>query len=986
MLNTSDNQILNEIGELFGRYREADGSLSFFQNKLMQNVHFGQATNQTYDKWLESYQSSHPLSEKPAKDPFLKGVLNSSFYQERFYDWQKRVIARLQNTQNDIYVVAPPGGGKTTPLMAHYIVDLLMSGSNGDMGSLNAGKLLDMATNDNVVQKWANIFHGLLTGKYLDGKPVPRCLFVTPIRVLSFEQAEGFQEYFIDILLFLKSLMLTSAEKTPKNSNETFLQYMVRLKNSKHPDASNINKVVGMVFSSAGEDRYNRMMPDNDNDGRRFNSTIKSFTEKLICVKTGGGSGQFNDQPDNALVSIATYGSAKAFISKISNMVKFIVFDEAHLYMPSEYGPASDRSQENEVRAAADAYTIIDGMAKQKDAQIAFLSGTIHPESAQNFCDFLNRRYGRRLEVVSTEKGDTQSGNKTELHVIADDAIRDEKEQVNRIVKWVQNNEKGKAIILFSKRKIDKLVAESIKRLSQKDIRQDFNVNQSDRYRKEKIDRFRRALAYSNPNASAAEIQKSVDDFIKKEFPTTQQEKIDRIKSKPGAMMIKNKTLRNAVSYGIGYIYRQDEIEPNDPTPISGESKEPIAEQDKLIVANLFSQGKINVLLATAAIGVGVNVNIRDMYLPSCMKFEKNKNNEGKIDLNNKREMSQLVNRTGRGKTPISGIYTPREFVPYMQDIVMSGATDFNKVPAISIRPTDNLKEILLNLSNAAQSKYDKYSNLVRTTRSKVIDKLNNFREIAKEKIQERSDIYKQNQISIQLGNPKVQAEIDAAIKRQRADLERLAKYNNLNDRINDLDIKLTQVEKNIHDTETKIHDLEKNLAGIGGTQKPTAAVRSTMLRDLVGYRNLLDQYHLSQMTMVVDEYQALLAAIDEIHNTSADTDKRGIKSSINNKDFLTRKIAEIRGRYNPNLLKSRNETIMEFNKQLKEYNKHLEDIEKKYAAIQKSQYVPDNIKKALSTDIYNSKKFISLIIDKINKIQYYDNIQAKNVPGSLKF
>ena len=42
----------------------------------------------------------------------------------------RRSLSEFQNTQNDIYVVAPPGGGKTTPLMAHYIVDLLMSGSN----------------------------------------------------------------------------------------------------------------------------------------------------------------------------------------------------------------------------------------------------------------------------------------------------------------------------------------------------------------------------------------------------------------------------------------------------------------------------------------------------------------------------------------------------------------------------------------------------------------------------------------------------------------------------------------------------------------------------------------------------------------------------------------------------------------------------------------------------------------------------------------
>ena len=121
--------------------------------------------------------------------------------------------------------------------------------------------------------------------------------------------------------------MLTSADKTKKNAGESFQMYMFRLKNSK---MSNVDKIIGLVFSAVGEERYDRLMPqDDDKDGKKFNSHIKSFTEKLICVKTGGGSGQFNDQPDNTLVSIATYGSAKQFINKISRTVKFIVFDEA---------------------------------------------------------------------------------------------------------------------------------------------------------------------------------------------------------------------------------------------------------------------------------------------------------------------------------------------------------------------------------------------------------------------------------------------------------------------------------------------------------------------------------------------------------------------------------------------------------------------------------------------------------------------------------
>ncbi len=982
MLNTSDNQILNEIGELFGRYREANGNLSFFQDKMTRNAI--QGTN--YDKWLSTYIGNHPIQDKVNKDPFFAGELNTNFGSSggrKFYAWQVKVLERLQNRNNDIYVVAPPGGGKTTPLMAHYMVDMFMGGQNGHMSSLNPDEIFSdkislPAIKNPTVQKWSNIFHGLLTNKYLNGDPVPKCLFVTPIRVLSFEQAEGFQEYFIDLFIFLRSLV---TQTTKRNDKETFDAYMTRLKMS---NASYIDPIIGTVFGSVGEARYNNI---NVSDDKKFGPYIKQFTEKMICVKTGGGSGQYNTEPDNAVVSIATYGSAKNFISKISRSVKFIVFDEAHLYMPSEYGPSSDRSQENEVRAAADAYAIIDGMAKQKDAQIAFLSGTIHPDSAQNFCQYLNRYYGRHLAVVSTEKGDTESGNKTQLHVIADDAIRSEQEQINRIVKWVQNNEKGKAIILFSKRKINKLVDESIKRISQKDIRQDFNVNQSDRYRTEKIDRFKRALAYSNPNATADEIKKQIDAFIEKEFPSTQKEIISKIKAKPGAMMIKNKKLRTAVSYGIGYIYRQDDIEPNDPAAVVGEEIEPISEQDKLIVADLFSQGKINVLIATAAIGVGVNVNIKDMYLPSCMKFEKNKNNEGKFDLNNKREMSQLVNRTGRGKTPISGIYTPTEFVPYMRDVVMSGSEDFNKVPAISIGSKDNLKDILIGLSTAASHSKTAAKFIANTPRAygnitqKISFRLGQLGTRARQAVRDSVDSIKNTDW---LWLKKFHED---ALKRQLADSERVAKYTNAQNKIDEYGTKLDGYEVETRKIETRIGQIEAELhTGINNrnNQPLTDKDIETRMMFLNKWKIRLADAQMKQNILAVQEYNEIVKELNDIHETSSNTNARGYESSKYNIEDLTKRLESIRRRYHPKLLSKRADAINALNQKIDERKKELKKLEGFYDSIKNNQNVPQITKDSVYNDIQTYRQSLQDAIREITQIQFIQpNVPQ---PGNLRY
>ena len=824
-------ELLTEIGELFGKYRNERGDLEFFQKKLRKSD--GHLVTD-YNQFL-SYHSRNVGAPDPEKNKFLNSVLNTNFDGDpsrRFYGWQVKVLDRLQNSNNDIYVVAPPGGGKTTPLMAHYMVDIFMDGKNGRMPSLEPEKILDNSASQDIIQKWINIFHSLLSGRNIHGQPTPRCLFITPIRVLSFEQAEGFQDYFLDLLLFLKSLFL---KLTKRNDQEAFSAYMTRLKQSQN----HIDKIIGSVFDSLGEEYFKRIQQD----PKPFGNWAKQFTEKMICVKTGGGSGNYNDNPNNALVIIATYGSAKSFISNISNKVKFIVFDEAHLYMPSEHG--GERSQENEVRAAADAYTIIDGMSKQKGAQIAFLSGTIHPISAENFCSLLNKYYGRNLAVVSTEKGDTEAGNKTDLHVIPDDAIRSEKEQVNRIVKWVQNNEKGNAIILFSKRKINALVDAAVQRLSQKDIRADFNTPTSDRYRKEKIDRYRRALAYSNPDLKGKDLQDEIDKFIKREFPTTQSEEIEKIKNKPGAMMIQNSKLRTAVGCGIGFIYRQDEVELNDPVGSGLDDKQSISEDDKIIVAKLFSEGKINVLIATDSIGIGVNVNIKNMYLPSCMKFEKNKNNDGKMQLSNKRNLSQLINRTGRGKTPVSGIYTPNEFVPYLQNIVTSGAANYNIVPAITIRPTDNLKEVLLNLMDAVSN-------------SAAVNKSKDYYDIGKKLARFVSSFPVKAShtatkavrfITLDLIKRKYE-------NRRRITQESAAKFADTNNEFQKLQNEFNNILRpELARREQELSDALRDLNAVQRDPNSSPADLSSALVDYIYFQNEYDQFKFDLMHMMTDRY-----------------------------------------------------------------------------------------------------------------------------------
>lgn len=372
------------------------------------------------------------------------------------------------------------------------------------------------------------------------------------------------------------------------------------------------------------------------------------------------------------------------------------------LYQPSVFG--GNISQASEINAASDAYTIIKEACRNKSTQIAFLSGTINPISANNFANYVNSSLGRRVEVVKTSSNDPEARNKTQLKIIADDAIRNDEEIVNRIIRWVNNREYGNAVIYFSKARIVKILEKVISKLNQTnldDITQ--RGKHIDENKQREIEEYIQALKLLGK--SKEEINNAVKTFVRNKYPETQKATIERIKGIPAASEIQNKLAREAVSHGIGFIFTQDKDD-------KGSRFEPMSEKDKLIIADLFSNQKIFVLLATPAIGIGVNVSIRNMYLPTLYKQE---NVGGTFNMSkeliNVRELTQLINRAGRkASIPIAGIYTPEEFKDYLSNVIKMTNDDFNEVPAIAfdgknIKEDKFLRYFILMSNVAANSK-----------------------------------------------------------------------------------------------------------------------------------------------------------------------------------------------------------------------------------------------------------------------------------------
>lgn len=647
---------LTEVGELFVGYKNSSNPYNYSQNTNPTGEKI--ENEQEKEKDVRLVRKTDDISDSSFKNGFIVKTFD---YQNRFYGWQRKIFDSLQ-AGNDVYVVAPPGGGKTTPSMGFWVLTQLLGLKDGNISKLFQSSKSDPVnynvTREEHIQKIVEIFSNIINPQ--KRRNFKKIIFATPIRVLATEQAVAFQEIFTDLLVYMraKTLVLAFAKRKYEKRLNGGVINRQSIENFLFNHPSMMIRDMSKLLRGIDDQAFDAILSLNPSLYADWANRL--IMNNLICVKTGGGDAGFKADPLDALAIIATRGSLRNFITNIVNSVKFIVFDEAHLYQPSEFG--GERSQASEVGAADDAYTIIDAVGSNKQIQLAFLSGTINPLSAKNFAEILNKFYGRKVVVNSTEPGDPEARNKSSLRLIADDSLYNEKRLVEIVVDSVVKKKRGEAIILFSKVKIDRIVDAAIKKLSAS------SFGEIDSIEPVRGGIFNHKQPTYNPDTGRFEYKKEKEksDLFK------------RIMNIPGADQIENPELRRAVAYGIGFIYTRDDVD------VQG--KQPISETDKKLIADLFSNGKINILLATPAIGIGVNVKIQTMFLPTIEKIESTgrdfKRDQMEIA---KRDLKQLVGRAGRGVVLISGIYTPSKNIPYVQDVINMSMADYNEVPAISI-------------------------------------------------------------------------------------------------------------------------------------------------------------------------------------------------------------------------------------------------------------------------------------------------------------
>jgi superfamily II DNA helicase RecQ len=126
---------------------------------------------------------------------------------------------------------------------------------------------------------------------------------------------------------------------------------------------------------------------------------------------------------------------------------------------------------------------------------------------------------------------------------------------------------------------------------------------------------------------------------------------------------------------------------------MSGGVERDFYNKDVKVVEQLFKSGKIYFLLATTAVGVGVNLAVRNIYVPSIMMYSQG--GYGKMDTST---LVQLINRAGRGASNITvaNIFCHPDDVVWITTLINSGdpSQHVNAIPFKDKKDPDSLINI----------------------------------------------------------------------------------------------------------------------------------------------------------------------------------------------------------------------------------------------------------------------------------------------------
>ena len=477
---------------------------------------------------------------------------------------EQQEIVKILQSGSDVFINMGAGGGKTMPIVCYWLNSIL------GLNVLLNKDLTPAQINEGFTKLYRLLFNN---------NDIEKLLILVPIKALGIQTQDDFIEVFEILLIQFFSKILNNSIINSNNRIE-IEHALNHLSNFSIP---NLNKHINNIrnlLNQNGQNKFEINNNINDPNIDQFNhqrlilfnnlkteifNFIQNRSKALVYRKDGEGSdGDIN----SAIVYITIYQSSPNLVNKIKNL-KLIIGDEAHKNLPtSEF--KTDVQQAKQI--AKSLYETLNSI-KNKDIQLVFLTGTIHPTSAESFIKILNKCFNRKFKKPLNIK----SGNRTKISIIGDDSLNFKSKWVKIIIKAINRRDFGNLFILYGGYKIEEL-SENVLKATGEYSHNPRNFNS------------RRKIGQKTTILSMNDLKKPV--------------------SLRDAQHIKNQLLRQCLQHGFGFIHSS-----------KNSNFGPVDTEDKKIVQNLFKQRKISFIIGTDAIGVGLNISAKNMYIPEVEKF-----------------------------------------------------------------------------------------------------------------------------------------------------------------------------------------------------------------------------------------------------------------------------------------------------------------------------------------------------------------------------
>jgi hypothetical protein len=558
-------------------------------------------------------------------------------------DWQKKFYQRVLD-KKDSFVSVPPAAGKTSPMMAAWFEQFIAA---------------------------------LRGGVNPKSKEFPRIVYIAKTKQLAMEALnQNFQRDSSSGLFNLIAKNLNYFDTTRHLNSDSLLS---------QNDVNIIYKLVTdltcILFSGVPR--------------KEILST--EYTLKPIIISTTMGPGSSVDISE----VIKTY----------RDYIHYIVIDEFQQYIPrpgnqlsyGEFTPAIEKDFELVTN-------IIKTARRPGECGISILTGTVNQETSKKFCQLVDNEYNRKFSgdglIISYddrrldnngEKNTQFTANRSMVQIVPYEKMKGAKEIEETIVNIVKAQQKNTVMIIFATsrtsqtgifRMLEKLIGRlPIRNLDDNDVKyfehfltkpnqiQDsINRDLKNKLADKKIatttnTRFGHVNIHDKHVASSITTPKDLTNTMGSNYisPVFDRKlKMGGVETKdvPDVEFLKyfdvDKSEQRFTSDGDAQKY-YTEFPDIDNLVYEGIRRGigvMIGKSDqrhKAIIQKMFRDGKLYIVLATDAVGIGANVTCKHLYITNLEKVDEA--GFGPIDSSS---LIQLVNRAGRdpGKIPYAFIYT----------------------------------------------------------------------------------------------------------------------------------------------------------------------------------------------------------------------------------------------------------------------------------------------------------------------------------------